>query len=1145
MLDFRWTELLGNGTFNHTLGGCNEFNANACECTGYDPGGLSCNLRDKCVNFDDPIDCSGAAPLGRCVWSQGSCMSNTCAFPQVSWFDTTRSELQLESPKLPVPDQLLTEAMETALQSGKDSLNEGLKQNALCLPPEIAKYLVPPPTVHMFKQHTVEHPDHGFLELVSSCGSGADKACLAHRTHPASGRGGTDCLPPQDVSGVSAVVSRGCVDRLSELTAQGCSPSSSAQECKPLVEEVSMQCSSPDQEEELVLPQIVNAMAPDATSLSSRAYSGSFASSPSQASVSYVRNGVEYSVGVYAAVVGKSCVASCAGLQRCSKTPDTLCCLDEQRFQNDRCSGFSVKTCVGDMYMENTFANFNCTGELMSNKSIAAGVCTTTVLPLMSDHSVSMQVTCPHVINRTTDKPAGRALIWVLSALAVVALCAGVVTLYNIHTFRAAFAGRFRGVVDLVGALYDQAVEYWQPVRAASSRYLEAAGEACSVVSAQAATCCTLGQTHVASRAGRWYANAVRACTALRGLSYNPRKNLGIHDWIHVVLMLLAAFGYAAHLLLWYIDDPFAAFDRNVIGEVGLDDKWIDAVPVQNHFAEWSEWGQRCQAWACMVIVIATAIGLIDQVSPKLRSTIWMATLAAVMIGQVSVMLVPSFLFSFNLELYYNANHSFTSDPKTKSEADGALSLAFGGVALTFVSNLFVFMLHGLAPGVFLGSCVFCSHLSSLQRYQQNPTRVQPVALSQRGSGLTQPLHDSGVAMGSVNRQSFSSFTASTDTAFGSRRFTFALGSTRVTNSWLTPRRATLHISDRVLSQQQPRVRILNWLSTLGAPCGGCLPVIIVYQSLGADVWWALMWPLCWVAPAVLMFPLSRALESRGRYDRAGAMTNVAMAILYIVTYGSITAAILVGLVAKAKAGGFKEFTVTYPASTFISTTLGTMAMTLSYLESSILADATKEHIGEHFGSVVIGSRSRASSLDEADTGNAEDSSAEWSANTVTARVGACVRPMLRFLLEYDEQMDPHRYGRRLPSRRLSLMVGLGLCSWVLTETYHESGGFEDQYVLKNVKELLVSLDTGLQWPEGNATVLDEAFDVYGDCCKAEFMLQCCAVLLLMCACWCDICVRDYHGLQASRVFGFVGLAVMFCSSLVYVRKQSPPPLDY
>jgi len=35
--------------------------------------------------------------------------------------------------------------------------------------------------------------------------------------------------------------------------------------------------------------------------------------------------------------------------------------------------------------------------------------------------------------------------------------------------------------------------------------------------------------------------------------------------------------------------------------------------------------------------------------------------------------------------------------------------------------------------------------------------------------------------------------------------------------------------------------------------------------------------------------------------------------------------------------------------------------------------------------------------------------------------------------------------------------------------------------VLDNVKELLADLDLGVQWPEGNATVLDEAFKTYGE----------------------------------------------------------------
>lgn len=1103
MLDFQWTELVGNGTFNHSLGGCNAFNQKSCECTGKDPKGLTCKLRDKCVNFDSETDCTSAAPPGRCVWSQSRCMANTCAFPQVSWFDTTRSALRLKSPQLPVPNRLLTEAMQSALQSGKGQLNVELQDNGMCLPPGMAKYLVPPPTVHMYTQHTNEHPTHGYLELVSFCGDSPYISCYTHKTTPASGNGGTDCLP-----GAFPAVSKACIDGLTELRSFNCNSYSDAPGCDNLAEEVSAQCNPEDE-----LTAEATVLQADLAEYSSEH--------------TYTVGGVEYSAGVYTTVPGRSCVASCTGREKCN----------EQHFQNDVCSGFSIKTCVGTTYLEKTYTNYNCTGQV-TTKNISAGICTTSTIP-GTNHSVSMKVVCPRAIEHRHPEMSVSKTWWVAVALVAIVLCICTGVICQTARCRAVLTSfievcirNFATLVDTIGRLYIQSFECWQSVRSLCSRFFKLGAEFVSTI------CLYCGTTTewISQAAQHWWQSLCRILLALRGLSYSPRKYLGVHDWIHVLLMLAAATGYAVHLLLWHLNDPFAAFDRAIIGDIGLDDSLVDARPVQNHFAQWSQWGQSCQAWSTAVVLTVTFVGLVDQVTPKQRSTLWMTTLAVVMIAQAGVMLIPSFLFEFRLELFYNENHSFTSDPETKSEADAALSLAFDGVALTFVSTLFVFMLHGIAPGVFMGSCVFCSHLLSLQYYQRR-TPEQPDARNSfsAAAALNVPLRGGGHISSSTARQSFSSFRSITasDATIGSARFTFAIGSTRFTNTWLAPRRGRLHISSQVLTQQGPRVRIINWLSTLGAPCGGCLPVIIVYQSLGADTWWALMWVLSWVAPAVLMLPLSTALQmdTREPSDRVRLLTSSTTALSYITIYGSITAAILYGLVGKAHAGGFEEFSVQFPMTTFISTMVGTMALTLSYLESSILSDATREHIGGHVGSVVLHGGNASSKLTTTEDYATDES--EHSSPPSNSPLRERTSAVWRWLIESDEQMDPQRYGRRLPTRRLQLIVGLCLSTWVLGETYHQNEGFKDHYVLSNVKELLASLDTGLQWPEGNATVLDDAFDVYGKCCKAEFVLQVLAVALLVCSCWCDSTVRGYHGLQASRVFGFVGLATMFCSSLV------------
>lgn len=414
-------------------------------------------------------------------------------------------------------------------------------------------------------------------------------------------------------------------------------------------------------------------------------------------------------------------------------------------------------------------------------------------------------------------------------------------------------------------------------------------------------------------------------------------------------------------------------------------------------------------------------------------------------------------------------------------------------------------------------------------------------------------------------------------------------------------------MSQRLLQQQQPRVRIINWIVALGAPCGGCLPVIIVYQSLGAEAWWAGLWLACWILPTCLMWPLIQALKARGRFGW-GALQLAGTAGAYILLYGSLTIAILLGLLEKARQGGFAEFTIEFPLSTFVSTVIGSMALTNNYLQRALLLDATRQHMANQMLEKAAG-RPQQTTIDEVGRETTRDTTARdangdgdndmrdvlapparpsvaslldaHAEGTALPPTGSCQRraaialctclgkvrscrccprrplhratqslteampasvgglyvrylqPALHWLIEKDERRDPRHFGRRLPGRRISLALGTCLTAWVMREDYYEKEGFAESFVLENVKGLLERVDSGLQWPEGNATVLDEAFDTYGDCLRVEFLMLCLSLTLLCCACWCDWFVRDHAGLRFSRTFGFLGLALMFVSSLV------------
>ena len=1046
MLDFKWTELLGNGTFNHSLGGCNEYNAAGCECTGVPQQEVPCGGHDKCENFPNRDGCLAAAPPGRCVWSQsasarGRCIPNTCAFPQVTWFDTTRSELELVAPRLPVPDALLDAAMQSALQSGKGQLNEELEDNAMCLPLGVANYLVPPPAVTMYPQHTDSHPGHGFLELVSFCGgSEGRQRCLRGHSHARSGNGGTDCLSQASLLTTEPTVSTACMESMEALgTAPACGPGAACRaQMSNLTTEVGRKCA--------------------ARSEDSRAE----ASESSQASGSdsyFDANGNEYVYGSYTIAKMDHCLESCAGAPK-GPGGESLCL--ETRFQNGRCSEFSIRTCRGDVYVEEQYGNANCTGKILNSHELREGRCQRAE---MMGLNMSMQVRCPQLIVRPpppTPLPlAAQICIWALVVAVAATGCAvGLRRVWLRHNGAEAAAAAFSSAAEGTRACCMRSAEIARPAPAACGR---CCARSQRVGEAAAGTCAVFWR--------RIAEQAVKVFEVLSALTFHPKHHFGIHDWVQVALMLATAFGFGLHALLWYLDDPFDAFNRDIVGAVGLDNSGgveVDAAPMQTRFSLWSSVGLWCTIVSSLLVLVATGIGMADQLPSKGRNALWMMTLALVMFMQVCVMLAPPFFFQFRLELKYNPAHSFTSEPVTKHEADDALSLAFDGIALTFVSALFLFLLHGVAPGVFLGSCCFCSHIFSLSDDLQRKRRARPAPPPP--TAASNVLRQSLLPEGSGRWQGLSS---------DSVRLTMNFGFTTVSHegTWLAPRRARVPVSDRVLAQQQPRVRILNWLATLGAPCGGSLPAIIVYQSLGCEFWWALMWPCCWVLPAFLMAPLASALHSRGRPGEALLLSNRSTALAYIVLYACITVAILIGLLLEAQAGGFSQFSVSFPATMFLSSALGTSSLTLAYLERSMLVDATREHIGQDLSSVVLAS-TRAVQRAQTD---GDEPAAPSALGSTRSRFRGCLLHVWHWLLERDEHLEPQRFGRRLPSRRGSLILGLGLCSWVQVETFRENDGFADSFVLDNVKELLADLDLGVQWPEGNATVLDEAFKTYGE----------------------------------------------------------------
>lgn len=905
----------------------------------------------------------------------------------------------------------------------------------------------------------------------------------------------------------------------------------------------------------------------------------------------YMQDGREYRYGAFIMTFGPGCKNPCSAAPGSLRQNGTQAgdCIATY-FKNGECLDSVKRSCNGGLYVEEHFEADDCTGVRTTNATTQpAGVCSNNSLP--GNMQVGLMAVCP---TQLPGPPPPPGHVWEIvaavgvSGVLVVALGVLAARFGNIEPLQRccdAAAESVRTNVPIVSAFCSRAQQVGSVACLTVSDSAAAVAGPCVQLTRAAGACCAAAGLSVWHRVTRCVSDVIdviELCVWVTTFRLRSIGSFTTFDWAELALNCCAAGGFGAHGLLWMYRDPFEAFNNNVFQEIGFGGEvsnastsdLINASPVQQHFAQWSYWGKVVQAVGCGLIVLASLLGLIDQLRPISRATVHTAALVMVALGQVSIMLVPPFLFDLAVSVDDNQTDadSMLSDPAFRSDANDGLSLALDGVALTFISSLFMFLLHGLAPGVFLGSCLFGAHLISLRSKAAEPGNAATGSSFDRFSG-----DPSTSGVGSVGRHSMMSERLLPGAAGaanrpldqaglkawanlqnqgsegGSIRSSFTGGVTEgSTRGWDLQRMRSLddHVKMpiKLLQQQQPRVRILNWVVALGAPCGGCLPAIIVYQSLGAEMWWAGCFLFCWVLPSALMCPLTWVLKSSGE-NLWGAKALAATALAYAVMYIAATLAILLGLRDKAAAGGFTEFSVEFPLSTFVSSVLGSAAMTNCYFKRALLVDASRQHMAREL--LASEEESVTPPTPEDDDANDVDSGLLRGSTTVAAARDAArnargwavrVCPsgaktywdlVLSWLGESDEKEDPRRYGRRLPYRRVSLGFGTGLTYWVLWRNFHESHGFVNTWQLDSIKQYLEEADAGVQWPEGNQTVLDEAVDTYGRFSKHQFAVESAAVLLLFCACWCDWTVRDKRGLQFSRFFGFSGLAVMFLASLV------------
>ena len=1128
-------------------------------------------------NQADMMNIAWTALSGNGTLNASIATGTLCAFPQVRQFDLDHTNISMSAPKVPLPAVLVERMLKTAVNSGRSQLNAVMRHNEMCIPASLGQYFNPTPSAVLLKQNAPGQEGLGFVEFNSFCGP--------------TGAAAVRCRITEDLTTVKTDVQTN-PDMKRSIRATRSGPEEFETETCNAALQAEARCSENWMSNNTSSWNYSLAHQCGTTYKVLAACYGTDSRSRPDAAVKEVRDhpawfyeqdGKYYSFGNITTFYNTTNHSGCS---RSARSQHYV-----QQFKNGQCTSEGVlQRCVGDTFFELQYQNSNCTGQRLSVVNATASTCYPTDTPT---GKIFTFVDCPTLLRR--EDPREKARIRLLFekgfVVFVCAMCFAAALLWcsRISIGRTAAAGSIRCLSAVSKSLRDS-----------FSRCTEAIRILAVKTGATISSGCSRGATFARS-------------LTFGGFFYGSRV-----DFCGPALILASSAAIEVHREMWQREDPFAAFEKSIFSDVGLSSQYVDPSGVQSDFRRWSYWGQQVQ-WVvagCLVGTVAL-ICCVDLFSRQSRLNIWVTSLVFATLVQIAVFLAPPFMFPFTIEVLENKNFSISLDPDSRNSAQDSLTLLFDGVALTFVSSLYVFMLHAIPAGVFSGSLLFVlrinctdqAELSALPRaprarrtswtgsrglFDQLVPAPSPIIratvqnqfyakheidISEAETALKETLHSTfdapapsaqrllnknaaldsesatlsqdGVVARSVNlehdsaRKIHHSSVSSNDnpSSVGENHVRLTTGSITATADDTSPRHAALYqlyhsetigehtssISREVLAQQNPRIRILNWMACVAAPLGGALPIIVIYQSEGANLRWLCLWIACWVGSGLALLPLQWTIRGWGGSRLRANTILLAVAVGYGSLYVGATTKILTDLSKYAREGvcrppeapcGFGHFAVSFPALTVLSMSTLLAALTFTYLESSMADDQLMQQMGV---------RLKRLSLPSIAATNTTNPSIATQNDSLSKRLSWA---LWDFVSEHRERADPVRYGRRLPSRRISLWIGVALSFWVVRGFADSHAHFRGEFVLNGVKQEMSTGSAGVTWPS-NGTVFDEAFAQYGNAQRVEFALLVTGSSTLLGALLCDAIYRDQNGLYVSRMLGFAGLGILFASSLI------------
>jgi hypothetical protein len=172
--------------------------------------------------------------------------------------------------------------------------------------------------------------------------------------------------------------------------------------------------------------------------------------------------------------------------------------------------------------------------------------------------------------------------------------------------------------------------------------------------------------------------------------------------WLNSVCCMV----FLTHAWMWHSTRPFNAFSAGAFGKVGLANSDLVANVMYHHMQVWSYCGEVGAMVACLAslsIVLRTF----------LRPSSWIESSAMILalatLTYFLGLLIPPFLFLFSdgFQVTVGGNSSMIqSDPGILQTLDHGIGTGFATVALTWYSIIFSFVVEGIPVGLYIAAAL-------------------------------------------------------------------------------------------------------------------------------------------------------------------------------------------------------------------------------------------------------------------------------------------------------------------------------------------------------------------------------------------------------------------------------------------------------